>query len=215
LLTFGVLGIFFELQMPGWGISGTLGTLFLLLFFGGHYLAGLATFLDVLLFIVGLGLLALELLVIPGFGLAGVSGLLCIFAGIYLALVKRPVPEFSWDYEMFSRALLTFISVVVAATIGGVAIWKMFPESRLKKVMVLSAREDVRDGYTAGESLEALVGRVGKSLTHLRPSGKALISGEMVEVQTQGEFIEKDRPLRVVKVSGNKVFVAEEGVETA
>lgn len=214
LLTFGVLGIFFELQMPGWGISGTLGTLFLLLFFGGHYLAGLATFLDVLLFVVGLGLIALELFVIPGFGIAGISGILCIFAGIYLALVKRPVPEFSWDYEILSRALLTFIFVFIAVTVGGVVIWKMFPESRLRRAMVLSAREDAAAGYTAGESLEALVGQVGRSLTHLRPSGKALIGGERVEVQTQGEFIERDRPLRVVSVSGNKVVVAEEGAET-
>jgi len=214
LLTFGVLGIFFELQMPGWGISGTLGTLFLLLFFGGHYLAGLATFLDVLLFVVGLGLLALELLVIPGFGIAGISGMVCILAGIYLALVKRPVPEFSWDYQMLSSALITFIFVVIAATIGIVAIWKTFPDSRVRKFMVLSAREDAEAGYTAGESLEALEGQVGRSLTHLRPSGKALIGGERVEVQTQGEFIEKDRPLRVVRVLGNKVFVAEEGAET-
>ncbi len=210
LLTLGVLGIFFELQMPGWGLSGTLGALFLLLFFGGHYLAGLASFADVLLFAIGLALLALELFVVPGFGITGISGFLFILAGIYLALVKRPIPEFSWDYQLLNNALGTFIFFAVAVTIGVVVIWKLFPESRLKRLMVLSTSEDARLGYTASENLEALVGRPGRSLTHLRPAGRAVVAGEPIEVQTEGDFIEKDRPLRIVKVVGNKVFVAEE-----
>ncbi|UCD58846.1 MAG: nodulation protein NfeD [Candidatus Hydrogenedentota bacterium] len=210
LLTLGVLGIFFELQMPGWGISGTLGAILLLLFFGGHYLAGLASFTDVLLFAIGLGLLALELLVVPGFGVTGISGIFCILAGVYLALVRRPIPQFSWDYHMLNTALGTFIFVVVAVAVGTVIIWKMFPDSKLKKLMVLSTSEYAKDGYTASESLESLVGQPGRSLSHLRPAGRALIRGEPLEVQTEGEFIEKDRVLRVVKVVGNKVFVAEE-----
>ncbi len=209
LLTFGVLGIFFELQMPSWGVSGTIGIVCLLLFFGGHYIAGLASMADLLLFAIGLGLLAMEFFVVPGFGVTGISGLVCIMAGIYLAMVKRPVPEFSWDYQMLTAAMMTILSMTVATTIGVVLIWRMSPESRLKKLMVLSASERARDGYTASESLEALVGRRGKSLTHLRPAGRALIDGEPYEVQSEGEFIEKDRNLTVTRVAGNKVFVAE------
>jgi membrane-bound serine protease (ClpP class) len=210
LLTLGVLGIFFELQMPGWGVSGTLGALLLLLFFFGHYLAGLAGSLDVLLFALGLGLLALEVLVVPGFGITGIGGFLCILLSIYLALVRRPIPAFSWDYQILNDALFTFLFVVVGTAIGAVIIWKTFPDSRLKKLMVLSASERASEGYIASESLEALIGRSARSLTRLRPSGKALIGGEPFEVQTEGEFVEKDRVLRVVKVTGNKVFVAEE-----
>lgn len=209
LLTFGVLGIFFELQMPSWGVSGTVGAACLVLFFGGHYIAGLASFSDMLLFAVGLGLLAAEILVVPGFGITGVSGLLCILAGIYLALVKRPVPQFSWDYQVLNTAMATFFFSAVAVIIGAVIIWKMSPESRIKKLMVLSASEQAKDGYTASESLEALVGRQGTSLSHLRPAGRALIGGEPFEVQSEGEFIEKDRALTVVRVAGNKVFVTE------
>ncbi len=209
LLTFGVLGIFFELQIPGFGLTGVFGALCLALFFGGHYLAGLASSIDVLLFVVGIGLLLLELLVIPGFGITGVTGFLCILLGIYLALVKKPFPEFSWDYQRLNVALGTLLVFVLAVAAGMVIIWKTFPESRLKKLLVLSTSETAKEGYVASENLGALVGRSGTSLTSLRPAGRAIIAGEPYEVQTQGEFVEKDMPLTVVRVVGNKLFVAE------
>jgi len=215
LLTFGVLGIFFELQMPGWGVSGTFGAVCLLLFFGGHYIAGLASVVDVLLFMIGLALLAAEIFVVPGFGVTGIAGLLCIFAGIYMALVKRPIPQFSWDYQILDAAMVTFILMVVAITIGVVVIWRISPKSGLKQLLVLSTSERAKDGYIASQSLEALLGRVGKSLTHLRPAGRALIDGEPYEVQSEGEFIEKHKSLVVVRVVGNKVFVAEKDKENA
>jgi membrane-bound serine protease (ClpP class) len=210
LLTLGVLGIVFELQAPGWGISGTLGTIFLLLFFGGHYLAGLASVLDALLFAVGIALLALEIFVIPGFGIAGISGILCIFAAVYLALVKRPIPQFSWDFQQVNSALLVFFFVIVGVALGTIILWKVFPHTRLKSLLVLTQREEPALGYVAGENLDGLIGSSGISITHLRPAGKAYIGERPVEVQTQGEFIEKDRQVRVVKVMGNKVFVAEQ-----
>jgi len=213
LLTLGVLGIFFELQMPGWGVSGTLGAVLLLLFFGGHYLAGLADVLDMLLFVVGLGLLALELFVIPGFGAAGISGILCIFLSVYLALVRNPIPQFSWDFQRLNSALIVFVFLMVGVIGGTVILWKMFPHSRLKRLIVLTASEEPTLGFTTGENLEAMIGENGISLTHLRPAGKALIAGQPFEVQTLGEYVEKDRHVQVVKVMGNKIFVAEKQPE--
>jgi membrane-bound serine protease (ClpP class) len=210
LLTFGVLGIFFELQMPGWGISGMFGASCLILFFGGHYLAGLASSVDVLLFVLGVGLIALELLVIPGFGVAGIAGMACVMVGIYLALVDRPIPKFSWDYQILNSALFTFIFMICTTSLGIFVIWKLSPESRIKELMVLSASEDAKRGFTASESLEAMIGQYGRSLTHLRPTGRARFAGDPIEVQTEGGFIEKDRPLKVIRVVGNKVFVVEE-----
>ena len=209
LLSLGVLGIFFELQMPGWGVSGSIGVAFLLLFFGGHYLAGLASALDLLLFVVGIALIAAEIFVVPGFGITGISGLLCILVGIYLALVKKPIPQFSWDYEMLNTAMVVLVVFIVGALAGIVIIWKMSPESRLKKLMVLSTSLQAEDGYSSSENLDRLVGQTGKSITHLRPAGRAFINGEPFEVQSEGDFIEIDRALTVLRVAGNKVFVAE------
>jgi membrane-bound serine protease (ClpP class) len=209
LLTLGVLGIFFELQMPGWGVSGTIGITFLLLFFGGHYLAGLASALDLLLFVIGIALIAAEIFVVPGFGITGISGVICILLGIYLALVKKPIPQFSWDYEMLNTAMVVFVVFIVAGMAGIMIIWKMSPESRIKKLMVLSESLRTEDGYAASDNLASLVGQTGKSITHLRPAGRALINGEPFEVQSEGDFIEIDRALTVLRVAGNKVFVAE------
>jgi membrane-bound serine protease (ClpP class) len=213
LLSLGVLGIFFELQMPGWGISGSIGVSLLLLFFGGHYLAGLASALDLLLFAIGIALLAAEVFVVPGFGITGISGILCILVGIYLALVKKPIPQFSWDYEILNAAMLVLIVFVVAVLAGIMVIWKVSPESRFKKLMVLSESLQVEDGYSSSDNLSSLVGQKGKSLTHLRPAGRALINGEPFEVQSEGDYIEKDRSLTVIRVAGNKLFVAESGEE--
>ncbi|GAB4332756.1 MAG: NfeD family protein [Candidatus Abyssubacteria bacterium] len=210
LLTLGVLGIFFELQMPGWGVSGTLGAALLLLFFCGHYLAGLAGIFDIVLFLIGLTLIAAELFIVPGFGITGISGIVCVLISLYLALVKRPIPQTWWDYQRLNIALPTLVFSLLAVLIGSVIIWRLFPNSPMKKLLVLSANESVRDGYVASGSLDALVGQVGRSLTSLRPTGKALIRDEPIEVQSEGDFIEKDRPVRVVRVTGNKVFVAEE-----
>ncbi len=213
LLTLGVLGIFFELQMPGWGVSGTVGAALLLLFFCGHYLAGLAGIFDIIMFLIGLTLIAAELFIIPGFGITGISGIVCVIVSLYLALVKRPIPQTWWDYQRLNIALPTLVFSLLAVAVGSVIIWKLFPNSPMKRLLVLSTSESVREGYVASGSLEALVGQVGRSLTNLRPSGKALIRGEPIEVQTEGDFIERDRPVRVVRVAGNKVFVAEEGKE--
>jgi membrane-bound serine protease (ClpP class) len=209
LLSLGVLGIFFELQMPGWGVSGSIGITFLLLFFGGHYLAGLASAVDLLFFVIGIALIAAEIFVVPGFGVTGISGLLCILVGIYLALVRKPIPQFSWDYEILNSAMAVLIVFIVAALAGIMIIWKMSPESRLKKLMVLSKSLQAEDGYAASTNLDRLVGQAGKSITHLRPTGRALINGEPFEVQSEGDFIEIDRALTVIRVAGNKVFVAE------
>ena len=93
LLTFGFLGIIFELRIPGFGTSGIIGITCLVLFFLGHYLIDLAQWADMLIFTIGLILIALEIFVIPGFGIAGVSGVACILIGIFMALVKKEIPD--------------------------------------------------------------------------------------------------------------------------
>jgi membrane-bound serine protease (ClpP class) len=105
--------------------------------------------------------------------------------------------------------MLVFFVFIVVALAGIVVIWKMSPESRLKKLMVLSESLQTENGYASSDTLDSLVGQVGKSITKLRPAGRALINGEPFEVQSEGDFIEIDRDVAVLRVAGNKVFVAE------
>ncbi len=206
LLTLGFLGILFELKIPGWGISGTLGILFLALFFWGHYLVGLSTWTEVIIFFLGILLLLLEILVIPGFGITGISGIVLILLGIFLSLVKHP---FALPKAQLIQAFYTLSFAIITAFAGIVISWKFLPQTKLWKRITLNVSETKEAGFTVAPSLEAYLGKTGRTFTVLRPSGRAKIEEKILDVITEGEFIEKDKEIKVVKVEGNKITVKE------
>ncbi|MCM8795915.1 MAG: ATP-dependent Clp protease proteolytic subunit [Candidatus Omnitrophica bacterium] len=206
LLILGFLGIFFELQMPGWGISGTFGLVCLGLFFWGHYLVGLATMQEILIFVLGIVLLLLEIFVIPGFGLAGISGIGCILLGIYLSLIKHPLTT---SRLQVNRALYTLSFVLLAVMVIIIITWRFLPKTGLWKRIVLNFSESKKEGFNAGSSREGLLGKTGKTLSSLRPSGRAEIEGETFDVISEGKFIEEGKVIKVIKVEGNKIVVKE------
>jgi len=208
LLTFGFLGILYELKMPGWGVSGTFGFICLALFFGAHYLAGFANWFEVILFLVGIGLLAAEIFVIPGFGVAGVSGILCIVASLYLALVKQFVPQYEWDMADVNRAVWTLIAWVITFILALALSWKILARTPLYAGIVQVNEERADRGFTmpsAGQ--QDLVGLEGIATTILRPTGRARLGDKTHTVIAEGEFIEKGTPVRVAEVKGNRIVV--------
>ncbi len=204
LLTLGFLGILFELKIPGWGLSGTLGVLFLALFFWGHYLAGLANWIEIVMFVIGVMLLFLEIFVIPGFGIAGVGGIILIISGIFLAMIKHPlhIPQIE-----LARALYTVGYALALTVIGVVLILKFLPKSSLWKNVILSAEEKKESGFRSAPKLDMYIGKTGKAITALRPSGKAVFEGKTLDVISQGDFIEKDEPVKVVAAEGSELIV--------
>ncbi len=206
LLTLGSLGILFELRMPGWGISGTVGIVCLILFFWGHYLVGLANWTEIFLFLLGMLLLALEVFVIPGFGIAGISGILLILAGIFLALIKHPfeVPRGELIQAFHTMAysfIITFMVILLS--------FKFLPQLGLWKRLVLTQQEKRAGGFRAAPSRETYLGKTGKTLSILRPSGRAVFGDEILDVVTEGGFIEKEKEVKVVNVEGNRIVVSE------
>lgn len=199
LLTLGFLGILFELQTPGWGISGTLGLVFLALFFWGHYLVGLANWTEILIFFLGVILLFLEIFVIPGFGIAGISGIILFLTGIFLALIKHPLQVPRIELTQAFNTLGLAIILTAAATI---LLIKFLPKSPLWKNIILSSEEKKEEGFRSSVSLDKYIGKSGKTLTVLRPAGKADIEGEILDVISQGDFIDKDKPVKVVSAQG-------------
>lgn len=210
LLALGSLGIYFELRAPGWGIPGTLGAISLALFFWGQYLVGLANWTEILLFLLGMLLLALEIFIIPGFGIAGISGIVLVLAGIFLALIKHPleVPRrelIQASYTIIYSLIITFIVILLS--------FKFLPQLGLWKRLVLTQQEKGAGGFRATPSWETYLGKVGKTLSHLRPSGRAVFGDEILDVVSEGGFIEKEKEVKVVKVEGNRIVVSE--VESA
>ena len=115
LIMIGFFGLMAEIKTPGWGVAGTTGLIALTLFFGSSYILQLASILEILLFVVGLVLLLAEIFVIPGFGIAGISGIILIFASIFLSLLGS---EPFIDMHAISIAIIQLSGSMLFALVG-------------------------------------------------------------------------------------------------
>lgn len=149
----------------------------------------------VLLFVTGLLLLALEVFVIPGFGLTGLAGLVALFGSLAWAAHYGP-GLFAW-----------LLGVFLALGGAGYLLWRRFGPRHL----VLSERLTSAEGYVAAPDLSRFLGAEGRALTPLRPAGTAEFGGERVAVVSRGEFVPAGRAVRVIEVEGQRVVVVEVG----
>jgi membrane-bound serine protease (ClpP class) len=210
LMAIGLAALYMEFQAPGFGVPGIVGILALALVFFNQYLVGLADYTELLLIVIGLLLLGFEMFVIPGFGIAGIAALLVISAGLLLSLQDfvLPDPEFPWQQELLIRNLTQVLAAVVAAIVASiVGVRYLLPQSsRVVAGPYLEATlQEARDLSDQTRSVQ--VGDTGRALSFLRPSGKADIAGELLDVISEAEFIEKDATIRVVDVRGNRIVV--------
>ncbi|MCY3553167.1 MAG: hypothetical protein OXH39_22125 [Candidatus Poribacteria bacterium] len=200
LLSLGTLGIFIEIRTPGFGVPGFLGLLCIGLFFGGHMLTRIGAEWAFLLFILGLGLIALEVFVIPGFGIAGFLGITLMLGSVFFVFDKA--------YEFRTAVMWLSISIILTAGMTILAAFYL-PETRLFQRLALSTVMDTEMGYhsSSPEDFQGYLGQSGVALTPLRPSGTARIADKRVDVVTVGDFIPQDSNVKVVEVEGSKVFV--------
>jgi membrane-bound serine protease (ClpP class) len=203
LMTIGILGIIVELRTPGFGVPGAIGIASLGLFFWGHWLVRLAGWEEILLVTLGLILLALEIFIIPGFGVAGVLGILALGGGLALSLVGAGATGSLVLYAIGRVALSLLIAIGLS-----LVLLRFLPYLPYARRLVLDTGLDARAGYaSAPESDLKWVGKRGTAATPLRPAGIALLEGERVDVVSQGEYIEADAPIEVVRVDGNRIVV--------
>lgn len=146
---------------------------------------------------VGIILLFLEAAVIPGFGAAGILGILVLTAALILGFLKLSP----------ARALIALGASVVALVLLVLWFLYVFPKTSMGSHFILQKSSLPEDGYVAGSDKSAYVGKIGVTATMLRPSGIAKIDGERVDVMTDGEFVEKDVEIKVVKIHENNVIV--------
>ena len=201
LMSLGFLGLIFEFQSPGWGIGGTLAVIFLGLFFGSHLIVKLASWSEVLLFVIGLALVVGDLFFITGFGLLAIPGFALMFTSIFLSLMGR----FElWTLDSAGIAIRP-IMIALLLTLGvGAIMLKRLPKSTTWQRVVLNEQEI---GYQASPTHTSLEGKSGKALTDLRPGGTAEVDGERVSVTTEGDFLEKNSDIKVVEVEGSRIVV--------
>jgi membrane-bound serine protease (ClpP class) len=202
LMSLGFLGLIFEFQSPGWGVGGTIALVCLGLFFGSHLLVNLASWSEVLLFVVGLMFVIADLFFVTGFGLLALPGLLLMLLSIFLSLMGR-VDLWTWDTAGFAvRPIM--ISLLLTLVIGGIML-KRLPKSTTWQRVVLDEKET---GYQAAPAdYKSLEGKAGRALTDLRPAGTAEVDGQRLSVTTEGDFLEKNTEVKVVVVEGIRIVV--------
>ena len=203
LMTFGFLGILFELQSPGWGIPGTFGAVCLALSLGASTIAELATMTDLLIIMVGLVLLLVEGFLIPGFGIAGIAGIAVLLWGLYELLI----PDIPVSHDVYSRALDGLTIGILGGIIALVLLFRLMIKTKFWHKLTSPGVESKEAGYTISIGIEDCVGKSGKTVTDLRPSGWINVENQKIFVVTEGEYVEKDQPVKILSVDGNRVVV--------
>jgi membrane-bound serine protease (ClpP class) len=194
LLTIIILGVITEIKTAGLGLGAFFAILGAALLYGANFLAGSVSWLEPLLFVLGLVLVGIELF-IPGFGIFGIGGIISMIASFFLVLGGD------------TSAIAWLAGSIVAACILFMLILRWLPESRLWRGFVLRNTSSREAGYSTGPDYTALMGKTGVTLTPLRPGGSAEIEGERLDVLSLGEFIQPGEPVVVIKTEGSTVFV--------
>ncbi|WOV85510.1 nodulation protein NfeD [Sporosarcina jeotgali] len=196
LLSIAGLGLIVELYSPGFGVAGTMGISALLLFFYGHLIAGLAGYEAILLFLLGAGLIVAELF-LPH-GIAGIAGAVAVTGSIIMAGAN---PAY--------MALSVLIAIVIAIT-GMVVIMKFFGKKlHLLNKMILMDATDTESGYVSNVNRIDWLGKTAVTLTPLRPAGAIVLDGERIDVVSEGNYIDKGKHVKIVKVEGSRTVVRE------
>jgi membrane-bound serine protease (ClpP class) len=203
LTTFGFLGILFELQSPGWGIPGTFGAVCLALSLGASYIVRLATMTDLLIVFVGVLLLLVEVFLIPGFGLAGLSGIGIILWGLYELLL----PDVPVGHEIHSMVLTGFTIGIIGGIIGFILLFKLMTKTEFWQKLTSPNVQEKEKGYSSSIGLEDLTGEEGITDTDLRPSGWVNVGDQRIFVVTEGSYINKNEKVKILSVDGNRVVV--------
>lgn len=204
LIMVALVGLFTEIKTPGWGLPGTAAVIALALFFGSSYILELASAIEIIMFVVGLVLLIIEIFVLPGFGIFGVMGIILMIASLFLGLIAD-FPLVDWN--MLSFAIIQLASAFVLGAIVIFILLKFLPKTQIWNNLVLQTNIDAKSGYVSSIQAKELIGKKGKALTDLRPSGTALIDNKRIDVVTAGEYIERGNEIIVISEEGSKVVV--------
>jgi membrane-bound serine protease (ClpP class) len=205
-------GIYFELQSPGIGFPLAAAVFAAILYFAPLYLEGLAENWEMVIFVVGLILIILEIFVIPGFGVAGISGVILAFTGLVLSMVDNIIFEFEFHaIEALGIVLKSFMIVAISiflAFILSLYLSQKVLTSNTFSWIVLNSTQKKDEGYFGFDSKQKdVIGQTGIALTNLRPSGKVEIDDEMYDAKSEIGFIERGQQVKVIKYSSGQIYV--------
>ncbi|MCA9191422.1 MAG: hypothetical protein KDB03_06665 [Planctomycetales bacterium] len=218
LLLVGIIGLYIEVSAPGIGVAGLVSLCSFGVFFWSHALGGTAGWLEVMLFLLGGICIACELFVLPGFGIFGVSGIFLICFSLIMASQDFIIPNSAIEWQILQRnALLVLGSLlaVLVAIIAQLVFLDSLPGLHRFRLGT-PADANLEQGLDLSHSLASAtttvtfqpnIGSHGVSESVLRPSGKARFNGHLVDVLSEGDYIDPGTPIEVIRRESNKTVV--------
>ena len=207
-------GIYFEFQTPGIGFPLAVAVLAALLYFAPLYLEGLAANWEIIIFIVGLILIGLEIFVIPGFGVAGILGIVFIITGLSLSMVDNigfslsPVQWTTLAKSFFIVVIAFFLAIVSSLYLSS----KLFlSEKTVLGKFALHSVQTKEQGFVASDNMyKTMIGKTGVAHTILRPVGKVKIDDDIFDASSEIGHIEKGEKIVVVRYQASQLIVKKE-----
>jgi membrane-bound serine protease (ClpP class) len=203
-------GIYFELQAPGIGLPLGLAVAAALLYFAPLYIEGLAQNWEILVFLVGLVLLALEIFVIPGFGIAGISGIILILLSLTLAVIDNIVFEFegAGAFVLVAKVFIRIVITVIVSFLLSLWVSKKIGTSGFFKGIALDAKQNTNEGFISIDMHQKdMLGKTGLAWTVLRPSGRIKVDNEIFDAKAEIGFIDKGDQVKVVRDEAGQLYV--------
>ena len=160
------------------------------------------------MFFIGIIFIALEVFVIPGFGIFGIAGLFTSITSLILIMLNNDLFDFTFvlSRDLVSSSLSVLISVLsflLIVLFGGIKL----TDTKAFKNIALAETQDISKGYISNKYSDDIVGKKGKSFTVLRPSGKVIINDMIYDAATEGEIIEKNKNIIVINSEGSSLRV--------
>ena len=201
-------GIYFEMQSPGIGFALLVSVVAALLYFAPLYLEGLAAHWEIALFVVGIILILLEVFVIPGFGIPGSLGIVCIIAGLALSRLLHNWFDFTvTGSEKLTQALLIVLGSIILSVVLSVFFGQSILRSPVFQRLVLQDEQRSQMGYVSGRQALDLINKVGTAMTDMRPSGKVEIDGKWFDAVATDGYIVRGTKIQVERQENYNVFV--------
>lgn len=198
-------GIYYEMQAPGIGFPLLAAGVALALYLVPYYLNGLAAYWEILALFIGVVLIGLEIFVVPGFGVTGISGIVTVVGSLVLIMLRN-------DFFNFEYIPLGDITVALFTVVGGLAgsvVVLVLLGARLTETAAFRriSLEETQSGYTVNVDNVDMTGKQGVAHTVLRPSGKIMIDSQLYDAFTRGEYIERGEAVEVISTEGTTLKV--------
>jgi membrane-bound serine protease (ClpP class) len=209
----GIMGAYLEFKAPGFGVAGVLSGVCFLLFFGGHYIAGLTGLEMVALFAMGVACILIEVIFFPGVFFLAFGGALMVLAAVFFSMADLyPAQPLNFSFESLEVPMWNLIITFIGSVVGVSLLARFLPSIPVFRSLFLSSASPAGSSLAPvvtelGAAANVSVGAQGVALSILRPSGRGEINGGVFDVMTNGEFLEAGTKIQVLAVNGQNIIV--------